>query len=116
MALDIGGYNFDFGFAQTNNREIKRRGYTVDQYVDPCSNLQFMQSVLVDCFNGTSPSANSQSRIAYALSCYNTGRYGPGFTNGYVARVWRSTPTKASSAVAFIPPEKVPTQLKEKQL
>lgn len=116
LALDSGGYNFDFGFAQSNNREIKRRGYAVDQFVDPCSNLQFMQKVLVDCFNGTSSKDNGQSRIAFTLSCYNTGRYGPGFTNGYVNRVWKSKTTNASAALAYIPREKIPHQLKEKPL
>lgn len=116
LALDAGGYNFDFGFAQNNNREVKRRGYAVAEFVDPCSNLQFMQEVLVDCFKGTSPRHDSQSRIAYALSCYNTGKYGPGFTNGYVSRVWSSSTAKASNAWAYIPSEKVPHQLKEKPL
>ncbi|MDT8992865.1 transglycosylase SLT domain-containing protein [Curvibacter sp. APW13] len=116
LALDASGYNFDFGFTQANNREIRRRGFGVDQFVDPCSNLQFMEKVLVDCFNGTSPKQDSQSRIAYTLSCYNTGRYGPGFTNGYVSRVWKSTTTKAGSARAYIPYEKIPHQLKENPL
>ncbi|BDT74077.1 type IV secretion system protein virB1 (plasmid) [Comamonadaceae bacterium OS-4] len=113
LALDAGGYNFDFGFAQSNNREMKRRGYKVEEFVDPCSNLQFMQEVLVGCFNGTSPKADPQDRIAFALSCYNTGRYGPGFTNGYVSRVWKASTTNASAALAYIPVEKIPHQLRE---
>lgn len=115
-ALDTAGHNFDFGFGQSNNREIKRRGYTVQQFVDPCSNLQFMQEVLVGCFKSAPSKSGEQARIANALSCYNTGKYGPGFTNGYVGRVWRSTPKSAIAAIAYIPMEKVPPQLKERPL
>lgn len=113
MALELGGYNFDFGFAQANNREIKRRGHSVDQFVDPCNNLRFMQTVLVDCFKGAAV-ADEQKRIASALSCYNTGRYGHGFTNGYVRRVWQVSTAQAKHAIAHVPQDKLPHQLKEK--
>lgn len=116
LELDAAGYNFDFGFAQANNRELKRRGYAVEEYIDPCSNLKFMQEVLSGCFQDAPAGNGVQHRIAYALSCYNTGRYGPGFANGYVRRVWRAVPVSASVAYAVIPAEKLPYQLKETPL
>lgn len=114
--LDAAGFNFDFGFAQANNRELKRRGYSIEDHIDPCGNLKFMQEVLVGCFKNAPANKNVQQQIASALSCYNTGRYGPGFTNGYVHRVWRSNPNAASTAVAVIPSIKVPHQLKASPL
>lgn len=116
IALDAGGYNFDFGFAQANNREVKRRGFTVEQRIDPCGNLQHMEAVLGGCYEQAPRAKDVQERIANAFSCYNTGRYGPGFANGYVSRIWNATPRKATVASAQIPFEKVPHQLKAKSL
>ena len=114
-ALDTAGYNFDFGFAQANNREVKRRGYRIADKVDPCGNLGFLQEVLAGCYRSAPAGNDAQKRLGDALSCYNTGRYGPGYTNGYVNRVWQSSPTTASTAVAVIPLDKVPPQLMEKK-
>lgn len=113
LELDAKGYNFDFGYAQANNREVRRRGYTVAQKVDPCSNLNFMQEVLAACFEAAPRTSDVQRRLGDALSCYNTGKYGPGYANGYVRRVWHA-PTRASAAaVAVVPLNKLPPQLKE---
>lgn len=115
--LDVKGYNFDFGFAQANNREIKRRGYAVNDYIDACSNLRFMQEVLSNCYTSApGRPGEEQMRIGQALSCYNTGRYGAGFANGYVARVYRASPLQAQNARAYILREHLPHQLKEQPL
>ena len=115
QTLDAGGYNFDFGFAQANNREVKRRGHTVSDVAQPCNNLRFMQQVLGDCYRQVPATFNNpQDRLANALSCYKTGRYGPGFRNGYVYRVWRANPSKAQQATVQVPPAHLPSQLKEK--
>lgn len=115
--LDAKGYNFDFGYAQANNKEIRRRGGEVRDYIDACSNLRFMQDVLTGCY-ASAPGKNDQSqlRLAQALSCYNTGRYGAGFANGYVARVYRASPMQASNAQALIFKEHLPAQLKDLNL
>ncbi len=115
LALDAGGHNFDFGFAQANNREVRRRGYAVSAKIDPCSNLGFLQEVLAACFQAAPRSADAQRRLGDALSCYNTGKYGPGYANGYVRRVWYATPSSAKAAMAVVPTDKVPPQLLEKK-
>ena len=60
LALDAGGHNFDFGFVQANNREVRRRGYAVSAKIDPCSNLGFLQEVLAACFQAAPRSADAQ--------------------------------------------------------
>lgn len=114
-ALDAAGHNFDFGFAQANNREVKRRGYAVADKTDPCANLGFMQEVLSGCFEAAPRGTDLQRRIGDALSCYNTGRFGPGYRNGYVHRVWNAVPRTALNAPAVMSLHKAPTQLKEQR-
>ena len=115
--LDAKGYNFDFGYSQANNKEIKRRGGEVRGYIDACSNLRFMQDVLSGCY-ASAPGSNgeTQLKLAQALSCYNTGRYGAGFANGYVARVYRASPMQAFNAQALIFKEHLPAKLKDHNL
>lgn len=114
LALDAGGHNFDFGFAQANNREVRRRGYSVSAKIDPCANLGFLQEVLAACFQAAPRTTDAQRRLGDALSCYNTGRFGAGYANGYVSRVWHATPRTAAAAMAVIPMGKVPPQLLER--
>ncbi len=112
--LDAKGYNFDFGYVQANNKEIKRRGYGVRNFIDACSNLRFMQEVLAGCYaSAPGKAGEAQVKLAQALSCYNTGRYGAGFANGYVARVYRASPQQAQNARVSIFREHLPTQLKD---
>lgn len=114
-ALDAAGHNFDYGFAQANNREVKRRGYAVLDKADPCANLGFMQEVLSGCFDAAPRGTNMQRRIGDALSCYNTGRFASGYHNGYVHRVWHAIPRSTLTASAVMPLHKAPAQLKEKR-
>ena len=75
----------------------------------------FLQDVLAACFQAAPRSADAQRRLGDALSCYNTGKYGPGYANGYVRRVWYATPSSAKAAMAVVPTDKVPPQLLEKK-
>ena len=61
------GHSVDIGLAQINSRNLPSLGLTVDQVLDPCTNLATAQKVLL--------SARTQSGgdLQGALSAYNTG-------------------------------------------
>ena len=84
------GLSIDLGLAQINSANLGRLGLTVEQVFDPCANLRAAETVLRGCYD---PAAKQhgpgQVALQAALSCYNTGNYARGFTNGYVLSVYR---------------------------
>lgn len=82
------GYDFDAGLGQINVRNFNWLGLTVEDVFDPCINLQSAARVLGDCFGRAQRSRpHDQAALRAALSCYNTGNFSRGFTNGYVEKV-----------------------------
>ncbi|TFL14437.1 hypothetical protein CSC67_07880 [Pusillimonas caeni] len=81
------GKNFDAGYGQINSANWEWLGITPENVFDPCTNLQAAQRVLVNCYNGASKKLAAEKALYAALSCYNTGNYQNGFTNGYVDKV-----------------------------
>lgn len=77
------GANIDLGLAQINSANLGWLGLSVEQVFHPCTNLQAMQRVYLDCF-AKAGSTGLGSRMQRALSCYNTGNTRKGFFNGYV--------------------------------
>ena len=73
--LDKANLDFDVGLAQINRRNLRKFGYSVEQALDPCTNLQLMQRVLIDGYQMAirqGRAAGAQASLA-ALSVYNTG-------------------------------------------
>lgn len=89
------GYNIDVGHGQINSSNWSWLRLNADNAFDRCTNLRAAQTVLVDCFK-RAPSSNSQIALRQALSCFNTGNFSAGFSNGYVSRVLR-----AAAAIRF---------------
>jgi type IV secretion system protein VirB1 len=90
------GWNFSVGLAQINRHNLARLGLTLETALEPCSNLQSMQSVLLDCFERASPSSGDpQHALRRAFSCYYSGNFRTGFDHGYVRRVVAGTRTIA---------------------
>lgn len=82
------GIDFDAGLGQINVRNWAWLGLTSTTVFDPCRNLAATQSVLSDCYARALESHRSQQQaLRAALSCYNTGNFRWGFTNGYVRKV-----------------------------
>lgn len=82
------GHNFDAGLAQINSSNLEWLGLSVADLFDPCKNLQGAQTVLLDCYERAVPKyGEGQTALQAALSCYNTGTFSRGFTNGYVQKV-----------------------------
>ena len=89
------GLSIDLGLAQINSANLARLGLTVEQVFDPCTNLHAAERVLRGCYD---PAARQfgygQVALQAALSCYNTGDYARGLSNGYVSNVYRMAGAK----------------------
>ena len=82
------GIDFDAGLGQINVRNWAWLGLTTETVFDPCTNLQAAQTVLTDCYErALRQSSDEQRALRSALSCYNTGNFERGFSNGYVGKV-----------------------------
>lgn len=80
------GLNIDIGLMQINSQHFKsgrifaRRGYTVEDAVDPCINLKMGAYIISDAFR------RNDGNILATLSEYNTGSPTRGLINGYVEK------------------------------
>jgi len=94
------GIDFDAGLGQINVRNwawLKLDSTTV---FDPCKNLAAAQTVLADCYARALPShKDPQQALRAALSCYNTGNFSRGLTNGYVGKVLTQAGIKVPALV-----------------
>jgi type IV secretion system protein VirB1 len=92
------GYNIDVGHAQVNSSNWFWLGLNSASAFDRCTNLRAAQMLLVDCFK-RAPSKQPQLALREALSCFNTGNFTAGFSNGYVMRVLRAAAAIRSANV-----------------
>lgn len=84
------GLSVDLGLAQINSTNLGRLGLTVQQIFEPCTNLRAAETVLRECYDGAaSRHGGGQTALQAALSCYNTGNYSSGFSNGYVSGIYK---------------------------
>lgn len=82
------GIDFDAGLGQINVRNWEWLKLDTTTVFDPCRNLAAAQTVLADCYARALPGhKDPQQALRAALSCYNTGNFSRGFSNGYVAKV-----------------------------
>jgi type IV secretion system protein VirB1 len=86
--LKSNGYNFDGGFGQVNVKNLDWLGMSVADLFDPCKNLAGAARVITDCYKRAEGRyTDEQTALHAALSCYNTGNFRDGFSNGYVLKV-----------------------------
>jgi len=82
------GIDFDAGLGQINVRNWAWLNLDSKTVFDPCRNLAAAQAVLAECYARALPrQTDPQHALRAALSCYNTGNFKRGFTNGYVGKV-----------------------------
>lgn len=80
--------NFDAGLAQINIKNLNWLSLSVEDLFDPCKNLKASSLVLSTCYKRASLQyGKGQKALRAALSCYNTGNFDRGFSNGYVGNV-----------------------------
>jgi type IV secretion system protein VirB1 len=83
------GYSVDIGLMQVNSRALAALGVTIEQVLDPCSNIRAAATILTaDYVAAVRGRGEGQSALQAALSAYNTGDFYRGFANGYVARYY----------------------------
>lgn len=102
--LQKNGYNFDAGLAQINIRNARKMGLSIKDLFDPCKNISAAAVILSNCYTRAAKRyPNEQKALRAALSCYNTGNFKHGFSNGYVGKVVSKIPvqktTKKSGAI-----------------
>jgi type IV secretion system protein VirB1 len=86
--LKVNGHDFDAGLGQINIRNLDRLGMGIPDLFDPCANLRGTAAVLTDCYKRALVRYEpGQPALRAALSCYNTGNFFTGFSNGYIAKV-----------------------------
>jgi type IV secretion system protein VirB1 len=80
------GYSVDLGLMQVNSRNLAALGITVEQVLEPCTNIRAAATILTaDYAEAARTRGDGQPALQAALSAYNTGNVYRGFTNGYVA-------------------------------
>ena len=83
------GYSVDIGLTQINSANLARLGLTVEQALDPCTNVAGGARILTaDYAEAARSRGDGQPALQAALSAYNTGDFYRGFGNGYVARYY----------------------------
>lgn len=82
------GHIVAIGLTQVSSRNLKRLGLTVNQVLDPCTNLRSGGQILTEFYEGALKKyRSSEQALLAAISAYNTGNFQNGFTNGYVNTV-----------------------------
>jgi type IV secretion system protein VirB1 len=95
----VRGYSVDLGLMQVNNRNLAALGVTIEQVLDPCTNIRSGAAVLTaDYAEAVRSRSEGQLALKAALSAYNTGDFYRGFANGYVARYYGQNGVTALSS------------------
>lgn len=88
--LLLAGRSVDLGLGQINSANLGRLGLTAETAFEPCNNLAAAASVLTSAYTDAAETmGEGRTALRVAFSAYNTGNWGSGFRNGYVARVER---------------------------
>lgn len=84
------GMTLSVGLMQVNAEESH---YTVEQLLDPCTNLRVGWRLFVQKYNQAAKRIGpGQAALRLALSAYNSGSFTEGFANGYVSASLRNVP------------------------
>ncbi|CAJ0807565.1 hypothetical protein R77560_04593 [Ralstonia thomasii] len=82
------GHWVGLGLTQLASRHLSKRGLSVEQALDPCTNLREGGRVLKDFYlDALKTHKEPQAALQAAISAYNTGNFRAGVENGYVAKV-----------------------------
>lgn len=85
------GHIVGLGLAQVNSRNLAKLGLTVEQALDPCTNLNAGGQILTNFYlRAFRKYGNAEKALIAAISAYNTGNFVAGIENGYVGKVVRA--------------------------
>jgi type IV secretion system protein VirB1 len=94
------GWDYSLGIVQVNQKNFGRYNLTLAAAFDPCSNLRVGAAILDDCLKRAGASDHA---LGDALSCYYSGNFRVGYTQGYVAKVAAVSRAGEGAPVAPIP-------------
>jgi type IV secretion system protein VirB1 len=78
------GRKVSVGIAQIYEDNVKRFGVELAQAFEPCVNLQMAHQILLEC-RARSHAQDERVVLRQVLSCYNSGNFITGQSNGYVS-------------------------------
>ncbi len=83
------GHLVSIGLTQVNNRQLPRLNLSVDDVLDPCTNLKTGAQILVDFYVAALKKygGDEQKALVAAVSAYETGDFAAGVADGYVRQV-----------------------------
>lgn len=81
--LVAAGHSVDIGIAQINSRNLPALKLSIEQVLDPCTNLRASQTILKEGFQ------RAGGNLAGALSAYNTGKTTSSVGAKYADSVYR---------------------------
>lgn len=84
------GHLVGIGLTQISSQNLGGLGVSIEQLLDPCTNLSVGARLLRTLYQQAVRSgryASPQRAVGAAISAYNTGNFNDGFKNGYVSKV-----------------------------
>ncbi|MCD5327959.1 lytic transglycosylase domain-containing protein [Chromobacterium piscinae] len=82
------GHTVSLGLTQINDRNLPRLGLSIEQVLDPCTNVSTGAKILTEFYDkAVRQYGRSEKALQAAISAYNSGNFVRGFENGYVNRV-----------------------------
>lgn len=84
------GHLVGIGLTQINSQNLSGLGVSVEQLLDPCTNLSVGARLLRSLYQQALRSGRYRTpdqALGAAVSAYNTGSFSDGFANGYVNKV-----------------------------
>jgi type IV secretion system protein VirB1 len=86
--LERNDYNYSVGLAQVNKKNLAKYGLTLESGFDACLNLKVGAQILKECFvRARQARSGEQVALRDAFSCYYSGNFVAGYTDGYVLKV-----------------------------
>ncbi len=97
------GKSVDLGLMQVNSRNLAGLNLTIEQVMDPCTNLHAGGTILAAFYSKAAQHyGQGQSALIAALSAFNTGDEWLGIRNGYVSKYFTVPAITANAATAKI--------------
>ena len=105
-ALLAKGHNIDVGLAQINSNNLASLGLSVEEVIEPCTNLKASAAILKKFYKlGAAKFTTPQQALFYSFAAYNSGSFNR--SHSYASKVWRV----AFGEAGFTKPDK-PTPYK----
>lgn len=118
--LTAKGITFSVGYAQIHVANVRSAGLTWEQAFDPCTNLSYGQSILVNFHRAAHRAGwRDGDAVFAALRGYNSGKIGSNVSNKYaseiLSRLWGPVEAPPSFEIAQVPSQASGPQVSKHQ-